>query len=383
MILKNGRLAREDFELVCADLRTEGARIAEIGQKLTGDGALDCSGCLILPGFVDIHVHGCVGADTCDGEEDSIRKMARFLLTNGVTSFCPTTMTVSADEIRAALRAARGCMDHPAEDGARVLGVNMEGPFISPNRRGAQNLQYVLDPDWELFRSLNEDCGGIVRLVDVAPERAGARELIENAKKICTVSIAHTECDYEGAKTAFSWGVTHATHLYNAMSGLTHRAPGVVGAVLDSPSVTAEIICDGFHIDPAVLRITFAALGESRTVVISDAMRAAGLSDGEYDLGGQAVSVRGGHALLADGTIAGSTTNLHQELKNLISYGIPVRQAVRSVTINPAREVGADGAVGSLAPGKLADAVVLDAQTYDVRYVVKDGRLAVKDGELL
>ena len=259
----------------------------------------------------------------------------------------------------------------------------MEGPFISPNRRGAQNLQYVLDPDWELFRSLNEDCGGIVRLVDVAPERAGARELIENAKKICTVSIAHTECDYEGAKTAFSWGVTHATHLYNAMSGLTHRAPGVVGAVLDSPSVTAEIICDGFHIDPAVLRITFAALGESRTVVISDAMRAAGLSDGEYDLGGQAVSVRGGHALLADGTIAGSTTNLHQELKNLISYGIPVRQAVRSVTINPAREVGADGAVGSLAPGKLADAVVLDAQTYDVRYVVKDGRLAVKDGELL
>lgn len=383
MLLKNGRLAREDFELVCADLRTEGTRIAEIGQNLTGDGVLDCTGCLILPGFVDIHIHGCVGADTCDGEEDSIRKMARFLLSNGVTSFCPTTMTVSADEIRAALRAARGCMDRPEADGARVLGVNMEGPFISPNKRGAQNLQYVLNPDWELFRTLNEDCGGIVRLVDVAPEREGARELIENAKKVCTVSIAHTECDYEGAKAAFSWGITHATHLYNAMSGLTHRAPGVVGAVLDTPSVTAEIICDGFHIDPAVLRITFGALGESRTVVISDSMRAAGLSDGEYDLGGQAVSVRGGHALLADGTIAGSTTNLHQEFKNLISFGIPVRQAVRSVTINPAREVGADGTVGSLAPGKLADAVVLDAQTYDIRYVVKDGRLAVRDGELL
>ena len=375
MILKHGQLFDENFDLLEADLAVEGDRIASIGRELTGEEELDCTGCLILPGFVDVHIHGCVGADTCDGEEAAIRKMARHLLTKGVTSFCPTTMTVSPDEIRAALRAARGCMERP-EEGARVLGVNMEGPFISVNKKGAQKAEHVRNPDWELFRSLYDDCGGIVRLVDVAPECEGAQELIAKAKELCTVSIAHTESDYDQAKQSFAWGITHATHLYNAMNGLTHRAPGVVGAVMDTPTVAAELICDGFHIHPAVLRITFRILGEDRTVVVSDSMRAAGQPDGDYDLGGQMVQVRGGHALLPDGTIAGSTTNLHDELKNLISFGIPLRHAVKSVTINPAREVGADGEVGSLAPGKLADAVVLDAQTYEIRYVMKDGRLA-------
>lgn len=373
-ILKNGTLFDGNFDRVEADLAFEGEWISAVGPNLTGGEELDCTGCLILPGFVDIHIHGCVGADTCDGEEAAIRRMARHLLTKGVTSFCPTTMTVSPDEIRAALRAARGCMERP-EEGARVLGVNMEGPFISVKKKGAQKAEHVRNPDWALFSSLYEDCGGIVRLVDVAPECEGAQEFITKARELCTVSIAHTESDFEQAKQSFEWGITHATHLYNAMSGLTHRAPGVVGAVMDTPSVAAELICDGFHINPAVLRITFSILGEDRTVVISDSMRAAGQPDGDYDLGGQMVQVRGGHALLPDGTIAGSTTNLYDELRNLIAFGIPLRQAVKSVTINPAREAGAADRVGSLVPGKLADAVVLDAQTYDLRYVVKDGAL--------
>ena len=377
MILKNGRLVNEDFDLVQMDLRTEGDRIREIGASLTGEETLDCAGCIVTPGFVDVHIHGCVGADTCDGEEESIRKMARHLVTKGVTSFCPTTMTVSTEEIRAALRAARGCMGRPQE-GARVLGVNMEGPFISAKKKGAQKEEYVRNPDWELFRSLYEDCGGIVRLVDIAPECEGAQTFVERAKELCTVSIAHTEADFEQAKQSFAWGITHATHLYNAMSGLTHRAPGVVGAVMDTPTVRAELICDGFHINPAVLRITFRILGEDRTVVVSDSMRAAGQPDGDYDLGGQMVQVRGGHALLPDGTIAGSTTNLHEELKNLISFGIPFRQAVKSVTINPAREAGAADRVGSLASGKLADAVVLDAATYDIRFVLMNGSVVYR-----
>ncbi len=382
MIYQNAMLFNERFDLVRADLETEGAGIRRIGASLDGGDAADCTGCLLVPGFVDLHIHGCRGADTCDATREALETMASFLLTKGVTSFCPTTMTVSEEEICRALRNVQGCMARPVR-GARILGVNMEGPFLSEKRRGAQKASYVREPDFDSFRRWFDGCGGIVKLVDIAPERPGAESFVRQAAPLCTVSLAHSEAGYEEASRAFSWGISHVTHLCNAMTGFAHRAPGAVGAALDSDTVQAELICDGLHIHPAALRILFRALGEDRTIVISDAMRAAGQADGPSELGGQPVFVKDGQARLADGTLAGSTANLHQELKNLVAFGVPLRQAVKSVSLNPARALREEGRVGSLAPGKLADFVALDARSLDIRFVVKDGRLAVKEGVLL
>lgn len=375
MILKNAEIFDENFDLTRADVSVGGGRIARVGTGLSGEGEIDLSGCLVSPGFVDIHIHGCVGADTCDGKRESIAKMASHLIGRGVTSFCPTTMTVALPKIETALAAVKDCMDRPPE-GAAVVGVNMEGPYISPERRGAQSEEFVRRPDAEEFRRLYDGCGGIVRVVDIAPEREGADEFIRKVSGYCCVSMAHTEADYDQAMKGFGLGITHVTHLFNAMNGLNHRAPGAVGATFDCGSVQAELICDGFHIHPAVLRTAFRILGEERTVVVSDSMRAAGLPDCVSELGGQTVYVRNGQARLKDGTIAGSTTNLYDEVKNLVRFGVPLRQAFRSVTLNPAASIGLQNEIGSIRAGKSADFVVLDKQL-NLKMVIAKGKVAV------
>ncbi len=364
MLLIHAKYLDEDFRLVQGDIEIEDGKILRVGKDLPRkeeDLAVDCAGSYtVVPGFVDVHIHGCAGADTCDATREALEAMAAFLLAHGVTSFCPTTMTTSRETIQAALLAAKDMMDHPMEGGARVVGVNMEGPFIAKERKGAQKEEDILPPDFPLFQRFYEESGGIVRLVDVAPEQPGGLDFVEKASQLCTVSIAHTTADYDQAKAAFDKGVTHATHLFNAMSGLHHRKPGVVGAVFDDSRVRGELICDGFHIHPAVLRAAFRLLGD-RAVIVSDSMRANGMPEGEaFDLGGQMVTVHQGKALLPDGTIAGSVTNLHQEIKNLVSFGVPFEQAVKAATLLPARAIGLDGEIGSIAPGKRADLVVLD-----------------------
>lgn len=364
MLLIHANYLDEDFRLVQGDIEIEDGKILRVGKDLPRkeeDLAVDCAGSYtVVPGFVDVHIHGCAGADTCDATREALEAMAAFLLAHGVTSFCPTTMTTSRETIQAALLAAKDMMDHPMEGGARVVGVNMEGPFIAKERKGAQKEEDILPPNFPLFQRFYEESGGIVRLVDVAPEQPGGLDFVEKASQLCTVSIAHTTADYDQAKAAFDKGVTHATHLFNAMSGLHHRKPGVVGAVFDDSRVRGELICDGFHIHPAVLRAAFRLLGD-RALIVSDSMRANGMPEGEaFDLGGQMVTVHQGKALLPDGTIAGSVTNLHQEIKNLVSFGVPFEQAVKAATLLPARAIGLDGEIGSIAPGKRADLVVLD-----------------------
>ena len=364
MLLIHAKYLDEDFRLVQGDIEIEDGKILRVGKDLPRkeeDLAVDCAGSYtVVPGFVDVHIHGCAGADTCDATREALEAMAAFLLAHGVTSFCPTTMTTSRETIQAALLAAKDMMDHPMEGGARVVGVNMEGPFIAKERKGAQKEEDILPPDFPLFQRFYEESGGIVRLVDVAPEQPGGLDFVEKASQLCTVSIAHTTADYDQAKAAFDKGVTHATHLFNAMSGLHHRKPGVVGAVFDDSRVRGELICDGFHIHPAVLRAAFRLLGD-RALIVSDSMRANGMPEGEaFDLGGQMVTVHQGKALLPDGTIAGSVTNLHQEIKNLVSFGVPFEQAVKAATLIPARAIGLDGEIGSIALGKRADLVVLD-----------------------
>lgn len=378
MLLKNAEIYGADFHPVRADLSVQGGKIAAIGQNLgREDEEFDLSGCTVIPGFVDMHIHGCRGFDTCDGTREAVSGMAEYLVTKGVTSFCPTTMTVSHEEIERAVYCVRECMDHPPE-GAAVQGVNMEGPYISLKRKGSQKGDFVRNPNWNEFSDLCKRTGDAVRIVDIAPECRGATEFITKASQICRVSMAHTEADYDQATESFRTGITHVTHLFNAMPGLAHREPGAVGAVFDNNSVKAELICDGFHIHPAVLRIAFRLLGEDRAVVVSDSMRAAGQPDGLYDLGGQTVCVKHGQARIADGTIAGSTTNLYEEFKNLVGYGIPFREALKAATINPAIEIGREDAIGSIREGKSADLVVLDGEL-NLKLVVARGKIYVNN----
>lgn len=364
MILINATYLDENFKFVQGDIEVDEdtntiKRLAPKLEYAESDMVIDCGGYKIVPGFVDVHVHGVVGNDASDGTRSAIEEMAKFLITKGVTSFCPTTMTTAPETIKASLHAAKSCMDNPPE-GSRVVGVNMEGPFIAEARKGAQKSDYIKAPDFKLFKELYDACGGIVKLVDIAPEQEGGMEFARQAKELCTVSIAHTTADYDLAKESFDAGITHATHLFNAMSGLSHREPGVVGAVLDDERVFAELICDGIHIHPAVLRMAFKVLGD-RALIVSDSMRANGFAEGEpYDLGGQMVTVKDGKATLADGTIAGSVTNLHDEVKNLVKFGIPLETAVKAATLTPARTIGLDDEIGSIKVGKRADLLVLD-----------------------
>lgn len=373
MILKNTVYYNTAFLPQKGDLAVENGVLAQVGGSIPGRG-IDLSGCTVVPGFIDIHTHGAMGGDTCDAKEASLAGMSQHLARHGVTSFCPTTMTLPFDQLAQSLRVARDY--HGYECGAYIHGVNMEGPYISAAKKGAQCGDYIRKPDFEEFLKLHEICP--VCLVDVAPEAEGANAFAAGARAYCTVSAAHTNSDYETAARAFEAGFSHATHLFNAMTQLNSRAPGVVGAVFDSDSVTAELICDGFHIAPATLRIAFQILGEERSVIVSDAMMAAGLADGDFELGGQKVYVRGGKALLADGTIAASTTNLYDEFRNVLRFGIPFRQALKSCTINPARVIHADRETGSIAQGKRADLLVLD-RDMEIRMVIIRGEIVVNN----
>ena len=381
MLLKNAVVYNEDFDPVRADVRVEGDHIREVGQvsQSVGDDEpeLDLTGCTVMPGMIDIHIHGCAGSDVCDATPEALAAVSACLLQRGVTSFCPTSMTLPPAELArvfANVAAMRG-----KEEGAYIQGIHMEGPYIALSKKGAQNGAYVRPPDPEEFRRLYDGCGGLIRLVDVAPEVEGAREFIRQVSEYCTVSIAHTDADYDETVDAIEGGARHATHLYNAMNGLSHRAPGVVGAVFDrarEAGMHAELICDGFHVHPAALRVAFRLLGENGSIIVSDSMRAAGHVDGEYDLGGQTVTVRDGKCLLADGTIAASTANLFDEFKNVLRFGVPMRQAVKSVTINPARAIRVDRETGSIAPGKRADLLVLDEEM-NIRLVMVKGRVQI------
>ncbi len=377
MLLKNAIIYNDEFEPVAQNITVEGERIVALDNREDGDTVLDLAGYTVLPGLIDIHIHGCGGHDTGEATEEALQAMSTCLVSRGVTSFCPTSMTLPFEELQRIFRNVADCCQKV--NGAYIQGINMEGPYIAMSKKGAQNGAYVRNPDKEEFKRLQADCGGLVKLVDIAPECDGSKEFIEEIQPLCTVSIAHTNANYDEACQAIEWGARHVTHLYNAQNGLTHRNPGVVGAVFDKTreyGVRAEMICDGFHIHPAALRIAFAQLGEDNSIIISDSMCAAGHADGEYDLGGQTVYVKGGIALLADGTIAASTSNVYEELRNVLRFGIPKKQAIKSATINPARAIRVDHETGSIKEGKLADLLVVD-DDFNIVMVIVRGKIKV------
>lgn len=378
MILKNAEVFNGDFEKIRADVKIDGEKISKIGDFSSEDG-LDLTGLVVMPGLIDMHIHGCGGADTGDATPEALETMSQTLVKNGVTSFCPASMTLSFEELTKIFANIDAMKDKVG--GAYIHGANMEGPYIAMSKKGAQNPLYVRNPDKEEFKKLYEGCNGAIRVVDIAPECDGGDEFIKEIQPICPVSIAHTDAGYDEAVHAIELGVRHITHLFNAQSGLHHRKPGVVGAAFDvgrANGVRAELICDGFNIHPATLRIAFREMGEDGTVIISDSMKAAGCPDGDYDLGGQPVYVRDGKALLADGTIAASTSNVYKELKNVISFGIPEKQAVKSATINPAKAIRVDDKTGSIEEGKLADILVVD-KDYNIKLVIVKGEIKVNN----
>ena len=378
MILKNAEVFNGDFERIRADVKIDGEKISKIGNFSSEDG-LDLTGLVVMPGLIDMHIHGCGGADTGDATPEALETMSQTLVKNGVTSFCPASMTLSFEELTKIFANIDAMKDKVG--GAYIHGANMEGPYIAMSKKGAQNPLYVRNPDKEEFKKLYEGCNGAIRVVDIAPECDGGDEFIKEIQPICPVSIAHTDAGYDDAVHAIELGVRHITHLFNAQSGLHHRKPGVVGAAFDvgrANGVRAELICDGFHIHPATLRIAFREMGEDGTVIISDSMKAAGCPDGDYDLGGQPVYVSDGKALLADGTIAASTSNVYKELKNVISFGIPEKQAVKSATINPAKAIRVDDKTGSIEEGKLADILVVD-KDYNIKLVIVKGEIKVNN----
>lgn len=349
----------------------DSGKICGIVDKLPADAnTIDAKGNYVAPGLVDIHIHGYLGEDTCDAKPDGIKNMACGIAKNGVTAFLPTTMTVSKEQIVAALNAIRSVKEESKTwNGAEIIGVHAEGPFINPSKKGAQAEENILVPDAD-FIIENAD---IITSVTLAPEMDEGHKCI---KKLATesnvlVSMGHTGANFEEAMSAAKDGVNHVTHLFNAMSALAHRSPGVVGAALAADNLSVEVIADTFHINPGLYSVIAKIKGD-KMVLITDCTRAGGMPDGEYDLGGQPISLKGIECRLADGTIAGSVLKLNNAIKNVIDHTeLPVYEIFKMASLNPAKAIHCDTRIGSLEEGKDADIIIADENINIIRTIKK------------
>ena len=350
MIFKNCNINGE-----ITDIRTENGKIAEIG-KLNGQGT-DLGGAKVFPGLIDIHSHGCVGYDTMDG--DKLGEMSEYIVKHGVTSWLPTTMTMDMDTIKRVVN-----IDIPKTNGAEILGFHMEGPYISRNRKGAQNEEYIKEPDINEFNSLKN-----IKMITLAPELYRSMPFIEQCGAV--VSIGHTDADYNCTMKAIERGARCLTHTFNAMPPLHHREPGPIGAAIDG-NIYVQVICDGLHIHKSVIKMLYRTFGAGRMILISDSMRATGLEDGEYEFGGQRIMVANSIAITQGGAIAGSTSTLLKCVKKAIEFGIPEQAAFDMASKTPAELLGLNK--GMIECGWDADFIAVDDE-YNVKMTVKSGRV--------
>lgn len=375
MIIRNAKVFSDGCRFVEKDLVIRDGRVVFGAAPLPEEEVLDAQGAYALPGLVDIHFHGAVGHDFCDADEAGLQAIADFEASKGVLAICPATMTFDEEILNGIMDVAAA---HKNERGADLVGINMEGPYISPNKVGAQNPKYVMGADAGMFRRLQERSGGLIKLVDIAPEVEGNLDFIRDCHNETRISIAHTCADYDTAKAAFAAGASHMTHLYNAMPGITHRDPGPIIAALEE-GAEVELITDGVHIHPAMVRFTFNTFEDDHVILIADSMMACGLPDGEYSLGGQAVTVRGPRATLTEhpGTIAGSATCLYDCMKHaVLDMGVPLASAVRAASLNPARSIGIDADYGSLEAGRWGNVILADEQLNILKVIRKGEVLA-------
>ena len=358
MLYKNADIFREDGTFRHGSFTVENGRFAEILDTVPDYEGVDLGGALVIPGLIDIHTHGNSGCDFSDGNYDEVATMLRYYACNGITAVCPASMTLPYDVLAHAYGTARRLHENRPEGCARLAGINMEGPFFSYNKRGAQNPAHLRLPDVDAFARLNEVSGGIIAVADVAPELEGAIPYIEKVSKTCTVSVAHTETDYDTAKAAFSAGATGLTHLFNAQPGIHHRKPGPIAAGSENGNVYAELISDGLHVHESVIRMAF-KLFPGRVCIISDSLSCCGCPDGNYSLGGLPTILKAGKCTLSDGeTLAGAVQNAYEGMCNCIRFGIPRGEAILAATRNPAHQAGVLDELGTIAVGKRADFVV-------------------------
>lgn len=376
-IIKNGEVYTKDFTFKKVNIILDGDTIVDMVEedhaleKYKDARIIDAEGLLIIPGLVDVHFHGCVGYDFCDGTIEAISSIAEFQKKHGVAAICPATMTLPKERLMAICKNASEYKKISAnEEGkAKLKGIHLEGPFISKDRVGAQNPKFVHVPDVAFLQDLINESGDLVKLTTIAPETEGAIRCINELKDKIRFSIGHTVADYDIAMKAYAAGAKHATHLYNAMTGLNHRDPGVVGAARDNKDVTVELICDGIHIHPSVVRATFKMFGRDRVILISDSMRACGMEDGEYELGGLPVIKKGNEARLRSGELAGSVTNVYDCMVKAIEFGIRKEDAIKAATYNPAKAIGILDEFGSIEVGKTPGLVLVNSK-FEIENVI-------------
>lgn len=387
MIIKNAMVYTQDHkfepkEIVIRDGRFWEQKEAKNGEaESTGmessEEVLDAEGLYAIPGLVDIHFHGAAGYDFCSATKEELLKIAEYEAQNGILTICPATMSYNEEILGKIMdKAAEYRKESGADFAAELTGINMEGPFINLKKAGAQNPDYIMPADVRMLKRLQNRSQGLIKLVDVAPETDGGMEFIEHCHKNVRISLAHTACDYATAKEAFQKGASHMTHLYNAMPGIHHRDPGPIIAALEE-GAEVELIADGIHVHPAMVRFTFQTFGAEKVILISDSMEATGLPDGSYQLGGQAVTVMGKKAVITDkpDVIAGSVTNLFDCMKNcVLEMGIPLEQAVQAATENPARSIGIDGEYGRIAKGCVANLLLVDNELR-IHKIIQKGNL--------
>lgn len=361
-VVENSALLYSDVieGIVPADKLPEGVEI------------IDAKGGYVAPGLIDLHIHGYLGKDVCDGEEESIRTISKGLLANGVTGYLPTTMTVDMKVIRKALEVCRALKEESRDwEGSAILGCHAEGPFISEKKKGAQDPKYILKPDAKFVKEYAD----IIRIITLAPEEDEDFKAISEIRRDTDVivSMGHTSADYETAMKSTEAGVRHATHLFNAMTPLAHRAPGVVTAALNS-DVSAELIVDTFHVTPVFYNMLWKLKGR-KLCFITDCLPAGGLPEGEYTLGGQKIIYRGIVCRLADGTVAGSILHLNKGVWNVYSNSdIPLYECVNCASLNPATVLGLDSRKGSIEIGKDADIIITDGE-FNVQKTVIGGKI--------
>ena len=366
MIIKGGKVFQEDGSFLEQALYINDHRLVDKAEYQDDGKVIDAEGLLVLPGLVDIHSHGAAGEDFSDGNPEGLKKILQYEKRCGITSYCPTSMTFPKERLRQIFASIKGAQ---TEEGAKVVGINMEGPFLDPVKKGAHVEEWIAAPDAAFVRELNQDVDGLVRLVTLAPNMEGAEEFIKEMHEEVCISLGHTAADYDCASRAMKLGAHHVTHLYNAMQPFGHRAPGLIGAAMDDPECMVELICDGYHIHPSAIRAAFRMFGPERVILISDSMRATGMENGTYELGGQEVTVKDRKAVLKDGTLAGSATNLYGCMCKAVEFGIPLEQAIMAATANPARSIGIFDRVGSIRIGKQAD-LLLASENLELKRVI-------------
>jgi N-acetylglucosamine-6-phosphate deacetylase len=371
IVIRSGRAFTPFEEIPDAVVVVQGSRISAVGPRGHVDlprsaREVNAAGKTVVPGFVDVHIHGAGGHDVMEGTREALEIVSATVAEHGTTSFVATTVTASEKETCFSVAGIAGFILNTSqyatrELSAEVLGIHFEGPFISPARRGVHPAQWIVPPSLEMFGQFLKEARGTAQILTLAPELPGALELIAAARQAgLVVSLGHTDATYEQAQAAIKAGATHAAHVFNAMRPFSHRGTGVIGAVLTSPHVSAELIADGVHVDEAAMRMLVELKTAERAILVSDGISATGMPDGKYQLGMFEVKVSEGIARNSEGKLAGSTLTLDRALRNMVALGIPLGSALRMVTANPARQIGLGARKGMLAPGADADLVFLN-----------------------